>query len=231
MRREGMTELRLLSSMAPRELLKELAARYEQRGAMRISLEAAGGVDVAKRVRAGEPLDIVVLARNSVEELAREGALALDSVADIAASGIGVAVRAGTPRPPIDEPEALRQTIVAARSLSYSTGPSGVYLEKLFASWGILQDLKSRIVVPPPGVPVGSLLKGGKVELGFQQLSELVGLEGIEVLGPLPAPVQLLTQFSGAVSGNSRDPAAARAVLAFMSGTEHAPVRTQFGMQ
>jgi molybdate transport system substrate-binding protein len=222
-------ELKLLSSMAPRELLQELAARYK--GGARIRLEAAGGVDVAKRVRAGEELDLVVLARNSIDELAREGALDADSVSDLAESGIGIAVRAGAIPPDVADLEALKQTVAAARSVSYSTGPSGVYLEKLFASWGMLEGLRSRIVVPPPGRPVGKLVSEGQVELGFQQLSELIGVPGITVLGVLPESVQLLTRFAGGVSRRSREPYAAREFLVFMSGSEHAAVRKQCGMQ
>ena len=226
-----MRELRLLSSMAPKALLKELAARYAQLGQARILLEAAGGVDVAKRVRAGEALDIVVLARNSIDELAREGALAAHSVRDVAASGIGIAVRAGAPQPVVGDEQSLRQAVLAARSLSYSTGPSGVYLEKLFASWRGAEELKARSVVPPPGIAVGTLVGQGTVELGFQQLSELIGVEGISVLGPLPEAVQLVTRFSGGVSRHSGEPRAAGEFLDYLSGSEHAPIRRQFGMQ
>ena len=226
-----MTRLRLLSSMAPRELLKQLAALYQARFGGDILLEAAGGVDVAKRVRAGEALDLVVLARNSIDELATAGALAADSVQDIAASGIGVAVRTGAHRPEVAHLDGLMRAVTAARSISYSTGPSGVYLEKLFDSWGVLSDLKARLVVPPPGTPVGKLVSEGRAELGFQQLSELIGVNGITVLGPLPEAVQLLTRFSGGVSVQSGAPREARAFLSFMGGSEHADLRMRFGMQ
>jgi molybdate transport system substrate-binding protein len=196
-----------------------------------VRLDAAGGVDVAKRVRAGEQLDVVVLARNSIDELAGEGLLEAVSVRDVAASGIGIAAPAQAPRLEVADVESLKRTISAASSLSYSTGPSGVYLQKLFASWGILEAVKPRIVVPPPGISVGSLLKEGKVQLGFQQLSELIGIEGVTVLGPLPETVQLLTRFSAGVSSRSRERQAAEAFVKFMGGGEHAAVRIRFGMQ
>ena len=227
----AMRELKLLSSMAPKALLKELAALYGSRSPGTVRLEAAGGVDVVKRVRAGEQLDVVVLARNSIDDLAGEGLLDAASVCDVAVSGIGIAARAGAPCPEVADVESLKRTISAASSLSYSTGPSGVYLEKLFASWGVLQAVKSRIVVPPPGIPVGNLLKEGKVELGFQQLSELIGVEGVTVLGPLPETVQLLTRFSAGVNSRSRERHSAEALVKFMSGGEHAAVRIRFGMQ
>ena len=100
----------------------------------------------------------------------------------------------------------MKRAVLAAKTLSYSTGPSGVYLEKMFERWGILEQIRSRIVVPPPGVPVGSLVAKGTAELGFQQLSELMNLEGITVLGPLPPAIQTITTFSGGVSANCAPP-------------------------
>jgi molybdate transport system substrate-binding protein len=226
-----MSALKLLTSMASRELLRDLAARFEGATAQSVSVEAAGGVEVAKRIRGGEAADIVVLARNAIEGLAQEGSLIGTSITDIAKSGIAVAVRAGAHSPDVATEESLKRAVMAASSVSYSTGPSGVYLEEIFARWGVLEEIRVRIVVPPPGVPVGSLVASGAVQLGFQQLSELINLAGIEVLGPLPAALQLTTIFSGAVACVSTRAQAASALLRYLASPEARDIKPRFGME
>jgi molybdate transport system substrate-binding protein len=221
--------LKLLSSMATRELLAELAERYAQAAGVAVAAEAAGGVDVAKRVQAGEPVDVVVLASNAIDKLIAAGRL-VERRVDLVTSGIAIAVRAGSPRPDIGSESAVKAAVLAASTLSFSTGPSGVYLEKMFAGWGILESIRSRIVVPPPGIPVGTLVADGSVELGFQQLSELQSLVGIDVLGPLPPAIQSQTIFSGAISADSRDPPAARALLDYLAAPAARSIKTQHGM-
>ncbi len=221
--------LKLLSSMATRELLTALTVQYTARYGQPISAEAGGGVDIAKRVQADEAADIVVLANNAINKLIAEGKLLAERV-DLVQSGVAIAVRAGAAHPDISNEAAVKQAVLAASTLSYSTGPSGVYLESLFARWGILDAIRSKIVVPPPGVPVGSLVAKGDSELGFQQLSELMNLPGIEVLGPLPADIQTITVFSGAVSASSTQPAAAQQVLRFMADPATAAIKQQHGM-
>jgi molybdate transport system substrate-binding protein len=226
-----MSALKLLTSMASRELLRDLAARFEGATSQGVSVEAAGGVEVAKRIRGGEAADIVVLARNAIEGLAQAGSLIGTSITDIAQSGIAVAVRAGAPAPDVATEESLKRAVIAASSVSFSTGPSGVYLEKIFARWGVLEELRARIVVPPPGVPVGSLVASGSVQVGFQQLSELINLAGIQVLGPLPAAIQLATVFSGAVACVSTRAPAASALLRYLASPEVRDIKPRFGME
>lgn len=223
--------LKLISSMATRELLSELSAQYQRATTQPVINEAAGGVDVAKRVQAGEPMDVVVLASNAIDKLIADGKLLPGSRVDLVKSGVAVAVRAGAPQPDVASEEAVKRAVQAAKTLGYSTGPSGVYLEKLFERWGILEQIRSRIVVPPPGVPVGSLVAGGAAELGFQQLSELLTLPGICVLGPLPASIQTITIFSGGISTKSGNPQAARALLEFMASPASADTKLRHGME
>lgn len=222
--------LKLISSMATREVLNELAARYERDTHQKVATEAAGGVDVAKRVQNGEAVDIVVLASNAIDKLIAGGKVLAGRV-DLVQSGVSIAVRAGAARPDVSSEEAVKRAVTNARTVSYSTGPSGVYLEKMFARWGILEDIRPRIVVPPPGKPVGSLVADGTVELGFQQLSELINLAGVEVVGPLPPAIQTITIFSGGVSANSAQPDAARAVLQFMASPAAAEAKKRHGME
>jgi molybdate transport system substrate-binding protein len=223
--------IKMISSMATREVLSELASQFERKAGQSIAAEAAGGVDVAKRVQAGEAVDVVVLASNAIDKLIADGKVLAGSRVDIVRSGVAIAVPAGTPRPDISSEEAVKRAVVAAKSLSYSTGPSGVYLEKMFERWGILEQIRSRIVVPPPGVPVGSLVASGKVELGFQQLSELLNLPGIDVVGPLPPAIQTITIFSGGVAASSATPDAARALLKYMASSDAASTKQRYGME
>ncbi len=223
--------LKLISSMATAELLAELVAAYQRSAGRSVLAQAAGGVAVLQRIQAGEAADVVVLAANVIDKLIAEGRLLAGSRVDLVRSGIAVAVRTGAPKPSILDEAAVRQAVLSAKSLSFSTGPSGVYLEKLFERWGILAQIRDRIVVPPPGVPVGSFVAAGSVELGFQQLSELQSLAGIDILGALPASIQLITVFSGGVSTQSADPEAARALLQFLASVAAAPVKVRFGME
>lgn len=225
------TPLKLLSSMAAREVLRDLIERYRLSSGQIVNAEAAGGVDVAKRVRAGEAVDVVVLARNAIDQLIAEAKLLEGSRVDLARSGVAIAVRTGAAKPDIASEAAVRQAVLGAKSLSYSTGPSGAHLEKLFERWGILDQVRPRIVVPAPGVPVGSLVASGKAELGFQQLSELMGVAGLEVLGPLPAAIQSITTFSGGISVASSTPGAARALLDYMASSAGLDVKRRYGME
>lgn len=227
----GTSSLKLLSSMATRELLAELAKACERDLAQPVVSEAAGGVDVAKRVQAGEVVDIVVLAANVIDKLIGDGKLLGGSRVDLVRSGVGIAVRQGAAKYDIGSEEAVKTAVLAARSLSYSTGPSGIYLQQMFERWGILDTIQKRIVVAPPGVPVGTLVAKGECELGFQQMSELINLSGIEVLGPLPPSIQTMTVFSAGIAQSCPLPDAARRVLAYMASPAATDLKRRCGME
>jgi len=217
--------------MATRELLAELVARYQRDTGRAVSAQAAGGVDVAQRVGAGEAVDVVVLAAAAIDKLVTTGSVRDGTRRDLVKSGMAIAVPAGAPRPDISTAAALRDAVMAAAAIGYSTGPSGVHLEKLLAGWGILETLRPRIVIAPPGVPVGSLVADGRVALGFQQQSELMNLRGIEVLGPLPAAIQSITVFAAGITTRCARLDAARELVDYLSTPATAPVKVQFGME
>jgi molybdate transport system substrate-binding protein len=220
-----------ISSMATRQLLAELTTAYTERHAQPVQIESVGGVDAAKRVQAGEAFDVVILASDAMARLIVTGHLRADSLTPLVHSGVAVAVRAGATEPDIRSEDALRQAVLAAPSLSYSTGPSGVALAKLFERWGIAEQIKERIVTAPPGVPVGSLVAKGEVALGFQQLSELIHLDGIRIVGPLPRAVQITTTFSAAMTIGCTRPAEVKALLDFMASNETAAAKQRQGME
>ena len=217
--------------MATRELLAEMAVLYERESGQSIVSEAAGGVDVAKRVQAGESVDVVVLAGNAIDKLIADNKVLAGSRVDLVKSGIAVAIKQGSEAPGIRSEDAVKNAVKLARTLSYSTGPSGVYLEKMFERWGILEAIRPRIVVPPPGVPVASLVASGAVELGFQQLSELMNVPGVRVVGPLPPAIQSMTIFSGGIAAACGNPVAARALLDFMASAALSELKQRQGME
>ncbi|MDO9291238.1 MAG: substrate-binding domain-containing protein [Hydrogenophaga sp.] len=224
--------IRIISSMATKQVLADLIALYRQAHPDTvIELESVGGVDAAKRVQAGEAFDIVALASNAVDQLVADGKVAAGSKVDVVRSGVALAVRSGAPHPDITSEAAVKQAVLAAHTLGYSTGPSGVQLAKLFERWGIAEQIKDRIVTAPPGVPVGSLVAKGEVELGFQQLSELMSLQGIDVLGPLPAQIQIITTFSAGLATASTQPEAVRTLLAFLVSPATGPTKQRNGME
>lgn len=225
------TPIHGISSMATKLVLAELAQVCEQQHGRRVAIESVGGVEAARRVAAGEDLDVVFLAADAIDRLIASGQVLAGSRVDLVRSGVAVAVRAGASHPDISSEDALRQAVLNARSLGYSTGPSGLALARLFERWGIAGQIKSRIVVPPPGVPVGSLVAKGEVELGFQQLSELMHVPGIDVLGPLPPAIQIVTIFSAGVCSASRRPDAVRALLAAMNAPHTADIKRRHGME
>lgn len=219
--------------MATRLLLGELTAAYAQHSGQTTHIESVGGVDAARRVQAGEAgeaFDIVVLASDAIDRLITTGHLRADSKVDLVHSGVAVAVQAGTPPPDISSEDAVRQAVLAASTLSYSTGPSGVALAKLLERWRIAEQIQPRIVTAPPGVPVGSLVASGAVALGFQQLSELLHVEGIVIVGPLPPAIQITTTFSAAITAACTRVADARALLAYMASQDAAAAKHRQGM-
>ncbi|MET3382393.1 molybdate transport system substrate-binding protein [Variovorax paradoxus] len=217
--------------MATKGLLLELAAAYTRTSGVPVSFEAVGGVDAAKRVSAGEPFDVVVLASDAIDKLAAAGKVDASRKTDVVRSGVAVAVAANAARVDISTEEAVRRAVLDAASVAYSTGPSGVALAALFERWGIADTIKGRLVQAPPGVPVGSLIARGEAALGFQQLSELIDVEGIALLGPLPPAIQITTVFSAAPGSSASQPDAASGLLAYLASGDSAEAKRRHGME
>ncbi len=225
------TAIQGLSSMATRLILGELGQRYEALSGIPVAIAAMGGVDAARRVRAGEVTDIVVLAANVMAQLEAEGHIVPGGIKGLARSGMAIAIPAGSEPPDIGDEAAVRLAVSAARKVCYSTGPSGDHLLKLCERWGLLPDEAGRLVKAPPGVPVGALVARGEADIGFQQLSELIHVPGIAVVGPLPPDIQAVTVFSAGVASTSSRPQETADLIAYFTSAEaHEVLRAQ-GME
>jgi len=216
--------------MATRGLMEELAYTHSRTAGVPVSFLATGGVDAARRVLNGEVFDVVVLAADAIDKLIDAGKADPASRVDLVRSGVGVAVKAGAERPDTSTGDALREAVLAAPRIGYSTGPSGVALNRLFERWGIADRIRDRLVQAPPGVAVGSLLARGDVDLGFQQMSELIGIDGIQLLGPLPDEVQIQTIFSAIPGPGSTRSEAVAALLTFMTSDDSVDAKRRHGM-
>lgn len=229
--------------MATRHLLADLVTAAVESGLPGIEIESTGGVDAARRVAAGEPVDLVLLARDALDALAADGHVDPHSVTDLVISQVAVAVPAEsaavaagavaerTETPAFTDAAQMKERMLDAPRIGYSTGPSGTALRRMLDGWGALDELDARLVQAPPGVPVAELLRHGEVSIGFQQESELIGQPGIRLLGTLPAECAIITVFSGAVAATASDASAVTDLLHFLTSPATAAVREQHGFR
>ena len=187
--------------------------------------------DIQKRIAAGEAADLVILGDSGTEELIKQGKLAANSRANFAKSGIAVAVRAGAPKPDISSSEAVKKSVLAAKSVAYSAGASGTYLVSMFEKLGISEQVKTKLATVKPGEPVGDVVARGEAEIGFHQLSELIPVKGIQILGPLPGDIQRVTVFSGGLHSGATETDATTALVKFLTAPSAAPVIKKHGME
>jgi molybdate transport system substrate-binding protein len=209
-------EIKVLATQAIEGAYRELALQFEKASGHKVTTTFTGTLDAQKRLAAGEAYDLVVMAGPALDDLIKSGKVVPGTRVDLATSGVGVAVRAGAPRPDIHSTDALKQTLLAARSIGYSSGPSGVYLTGLFSRLGIADQIKSKLKQTATGVFVGSIIASGEAEIGFQQVSELAHYPGIDYVGPLPADIQSITVFSSGVQTGAKSVDAAKAWITFL---------------
>jgi molybdate transport system substrate-binding protein len=223
-------QITVMSSAATKEAYLELVPQFERASENKVTTIWPPSVQMINRLKDGEVVDLVIMAGASIDELIKAGRIIPDSRVDLARSGVGVAVRAGAPKPDIGSAEALRSALLAATSVGYSSGPSGVYLAGLFQRMGIADALKAKIrqVV---GEMVGAVVARGEAEIGFQQVSELLPVRGIDFLGPLPAEIQQITVFSAGLHVDAREPKAAATLVTFLTSPAARDVFKRAGME
>lgn len=223
--------IRILSTLAAQGALPALAARYEQATGTSIAIDFAPTNGLLARIAAGEAADIIILTRSAIDDLANTGVLLPDSITDIARSFVGVAVRAGAPRPDIGSVEALKSALLNATSIAYSKiGASGVFFADLIKRLGIAEAVNAKATIIPSGF-TAELAARGEVELAVQQVSELMMVPGIDIVGPLPPGAESVTMFSAGVLAQSAQPDAARRLLGFLRSVDSARALTAAGLQ
>jgi len=224
-------EISVLATAAYKGVILELLPQFEQANQHKVVTRFSSSPDILKRTQAGETVDVVILASDSLEALIQSGKIVPGSRMDLAKSGIGVAVRAGAPKPDISSSDAVRRAVLASTSVGYSGGASGTYIVGLFQRLGISEEVKPKSRQTLPGVAVGELIARGEVDLGFHQTSELLPVAGIDIVGPLPPELQHVTVFSSGVHVTARDRAAARALTRFLASPGGVPVIRKNGME
>jgi len=224
-------EIKVLSTQATEEAYRELVPLFEKDTGHKVTTIFTGTLDANKRLAAGETYDLLIMSAPSIDEHIKGGKVVPGSRVDLAKSGVGVAVKVGAPKPDISTTDALKKTLLSARSIGYSTGPSGVYVAGLFQRMGIADEIKGKLKQTPTGVFVGSIIANGEAELGFQQVSELSHFPGIDYVGPLPADVQQFTTFSSGIMTGAKEAEAAKALAKFVTAPAAAAAYKKRGME
>jgi len=224
------TEIKVMATAAFKEAYLELVPQFERASGHKVTTTWAGSIDIINRVKAGAATDLIVMAANAIDELIAAGKLAQGSRIDVATSWVAVAVRKGAPKPDISSGDALKRALLAAKSIAYSTGPSGVYLIGLFQRMGIAAQLQSK-VKQIKGEPVGAVVARGEAEIGFQQMSELLPVPGIDIVGGLSKDIKQITVFSTGRHVNTQVADAANALTQFFKApAAHTIIRAK-GME
>jgi molybdate transport system substrate-binding protein len=210
--------MQVLCTNGVKSVLLELIPAFERARDAKLAVTWGSTQALLKDLETGAGGEVAILTAEAIDELTRQGKVKSGSRVDLARSGIGVAVRKGAKRPDIASPEALKRALLAAKRVAHSkTGLSGVYFPTVLARLGIAEDMKAKIVMPDAGTPVGELVAKGEAEIGIQQISELLPVAGIDIVGPLPAPLQKITTFSGGVLTAAKEASSAAALLAFLA--------------
>lgn len=224
-------EIRVLASGATRDGYAELIPDFEKSSGNKVITTFTGSANIKKQIAAGEVYDLVIAGGSVIDAFINEGRVVAGSRVDLMKSGIGVAVRAGAPRPDISSSRALKDAVLAASSIGYSTGPSGDYMVSLFDRMGVADQVKPKLKQVPSGERIGAFITSGQAEIGFQQISELMESPGVDYLGPLPSDVQKITVFSSGIHSKAKEPEAARALVRFLASPAASSAIKKHGME
>jgi molybdate transport system substrate-binding protein len=213
-----------------KEAYLETLPTFEKSANFTVRTEWVGSENIKKRLMANEAFDLVMTARSWIDELAAEGKILPNTVVDLAKSGIGVGVKAGAPKPDISTTEAFKRMLLTAKTISYSSGASGLYLIGLIEKLGVSAEVKPKLKQTSSGSPVGAVLAKGEADIGFQQISELLLFPGVDLVGPLPPDIQLTSIFSAALPSGSKERDGAHALIKFLASPVMIPAIKKMGI-
>lgn len=230
-----MAELTVYSTIGVRSAVEELFRKFEKENACRLNITWGTAPMLVARIESGENADVLVLSRAGIDALAEQGKIATGSDVTLAGSGIAVAVKAGAPKPDISTPQALKETLLKAKSIAYSEpsagGASGVYFAKLIERMGIAEQMRPKTKYPPPGGFSGELLLSGEAELAVQQKPELMHVAGTEIVGFLPGDLNMVTEFAAAIMAGGKNAPMGSALIAMLRSPEAAAVFRSKGLE
>jgi molybdate transport system substrate-binding protein len=224
-------EVNVIASTAMREVLEELVPMFERASGHKVAVSFQSGAVLPVKIKEGAQAELVVTTPETIDDLVKAGKVVADTRADFVRSGAGVAVRSGAPKPDISTPEALKAALLAAKSVGYSQGPSGVHFMATMARLGIADQIKAKGVVPPLGQRVGALIAKGDAEIGVQQVTELLLIPGIDFVGPLPKELQANIIYATATPSTAKEKEAAAALVKFISSEPALPVIRKLGLE
>jgi molybdate transport system substrate-binding protein len=224
-------EIKVLSTQATEEAYKELAPQFEKASGHKVTTIFTGTLDLQKRVAAGEKYDLLIMAGPAIDDYIKAGTVTAGSRVDLATSGVAAAVPKGGQKFDISSVDALKKTLLTAKSIGYSTGPSGVYVVGMFQKLGVSAEVTPKLKQTPTGVFVGTIIANREVEIGFQQVSELSLFPGVDYLGPLPAAVQQITVFSAGLQAGAKEADAAKALVRFLTAPAAAAAYKKRGLE
>jgi molybdate transport system substrate-binding protein len=230
-------ELKVLSAIGMQSVMEDLRPKFERATGHKLAISFTTAGAAVKRAQSGEAADVVIATRQGIDGLVKNGKAAVDNVTVLASAGISVAIRKGAPKPDISSPDALKRTLLAAKSISYvdpaSGGASGIHFVKVLDRLGIANEMKSKTVFPNPKTPaeVGVLVANGEAEIGVHIIVELISVAGIDLVGPLPGDLQNTIVFSAAIMSGAKDAATAKALVDLLRTPESAKVIKAKGME
>ena len=225
------TEIVVLGTTAAKEALIEIVPEFEHASGHKINITFGSGPIVLEKVRAGAAGDLFIGPDEFSDPLLKEGKLVAGSRVDFAHSGASIAVRAGAPRSDVSTPQAFKAALLAAKSVSYSSGASGLFLVRVLERLGIANEVKAKLVSPRPGEVVGPVVARGDAEIGIQQLSELLPVAGIDIIGPLPAELQRKIAYGASVLPATTQRQAAQEFVKFLRSPAAAAIIKRKGME
>ena len=228
-------EIKLLAALGIKDVLDDLGPKFESASGHKLAIKLGTLGQIAKMVQGGETADVVIMPRQGIDGIVKDGKAPAGNVADIARSGIVVIIRKGAPKPDVSTPEALKRALLAAKSIIYGDpadgGASAIHFVKVIDRLGIASELKPKTIYAKAGADVGVVVASGKAELGVNQWQVVMPVAGIENAGPLPGDLQATTVFASALINGAKDAAAAKALVDFLRTPAAAAVIKAKGME